>query len=197
MYMSFKLPTFLFLLAGTLAAVPVASATSIKEEVSLGGTQIGTILITQGGMCNSISISSTSVCVDIQMKSGSTVRLGGPVIGFSGNVNVMGSTAVSDVSMGALSIGKACGGVGKETICLDAKGSITAGSLFFVLSNADTSTGIEIGNLHVASGLCSPSATCFATTSPSVVPEPSTMGLMGTGLLLLGSFVRRRFLPQS
>lgn len=196
MYTSFKLPTFLLLLAVTLAAVPVASATSIKEEISLGGTQIGTITLTQGGMCNSISILSTSVCVDIKMKSGNTVRLGGPVIGFSGNINVMGSTAVSDVSVGSLSIGKACGGVGKETICLDATGHLTAGLLFFVLSNAETSTGITVGNLHVASALCAPKATCFATTTPSVVPEPSTMGLMGTGLLVLGNFARRRFLPQ-
>src|SRR5579864_3904294 len=101
--------------------------------------------LTLGGTCNGASISNTSVCVDIQMASGSTVRLAGPVVGFSGNINVNGTTMISNVSVGSLSIGTACGGIGAQTICLDATGDITTSSLFFVLSNADTSTGITTG----------------------------------------------------
>jgi hypothetical protein len=109
---SFK-PSILALVIGVaLATVPAASATSITDMILVGGTQVGTVTLTQGGTCNGLSISSTSVCVDVQMTSGS-VRLGGPVIGFSGNVNVNGTTMISDVSVGSLSFG-ACGGITRK-----------------------------------------------------------------------------------
>ena len=187
---NFRLSTLISVLAATLATVPAASATTIKDDISVGGTLIGTLTITQGGTCNGMSISSSSVCVDIQMTSGA-VRLGGPVIGFSGNLNVNGATVISDVSVGSLSVG-ACGGVTKELICFDAKGSLTTPSLFFVLSNADTLTGITVGNVHVAGSFCGGSGTCFATTTQvSAIPEPGSMVLMGTGLIGLGYFAHR------
>jgi hypothetical protein len=192
----FRLSILAVLVAGTLAIVPAALADSVTltDTISLGGMQLGTATLTQGGMCGTTSIASTSVCVDIQMTSGS-VRLGGPVIGFSGNVNENGMTStLTDVGgIFTLSSG-ACGGVSKETICFDANGSATAQSLFLVLTNADTSSGITLGNIHVAGSFCAPSATCFATTTEvSTVPETGSLSLVGTGLIGLAALVRRRF----
>jgi len=128
-YNGFKLSIFALVIAATLASVPAASAKSIIDDIFVGGTQIGTMTLTQGGTCDGMSIASSSVCVAIQMTSGA-VRLGGPVVGFSGNVNVGGTTMISDVSVGSLLSG-ACGGVGAQTICLDAHGSATTTTLFF------------------------------------------------------------------
>jgi len=65
-----NLSILVLVIAAALATVPAASATTITDNLFIGTTQIGTVTLTQGGMCNGASISSTSVCVDVTMTSG-------------------------------------------------------------------------------------------------------------------------------
>ena len=61
-----KLSIFAFVIAATLAMLSSASATSISEDIAVGGTLIGTVTLTQGGTGSCTGFSSTSVWVIFQ-----------------------------------------------------------------------------------------------------------------------------------
>jgi hypothetical protein len=174
-----------------LAIVPAASADTIETfDIQVSGTTIGTATLAQGGT-NGCAADAGDVCVTISMTGSNGVRFGGPTVGFSGNIN--DDSTISALSTGDLAAG-ACGDLG-TTLCFDANGSLTASLVTFVLTDADVSTGITIG-LHVTSSLCATGNTCFATfvsTPPPAIPEPGTLGLLGTGLVGIAGMIRRRF----
>ena len=188
---SLQLSILAFIIAAALAMVPAASATTLN--ISFDGTVVGTATLTQGGTCDSQVIPSTSVCVDIQMKSGTQIRMSGNgAIGFSGDLNVGGNTTIDFDSSSMLTIKSgACAGA-HSLICLGApaNGGTNLSSLFIGLSNANLSTGISIDEIHIIGAVCGSEETCHATTS--VVPEPGTLGLLGAGLIGIAGLVRRR-----
>jgi hypothetical protein len=202
---SLKIAVSVLFIAAALAMAPLASANSItfnlnSNNLGISGS-VGTVTITDSGL--------NQVTVSIMMNAGYSVKLEGGDFAFNGasgltlaGVSSFTATAgiitYSGLDFQHLKTTQNISKFGNFAFDFtDVKGQphgvVSADTVTFVLTDTNLTasefTGVAIHFCTASGSSCSPN-TGFAST----VPEPGTLGLLGTGLIGLGGLVRRRFL---
>jgi len=197
----------LAVLALSLVRVPAAHADSMSfsltsNNLGLGGT-VGTVLISD--------TATDQVTVTITMNAGFSLKLPGGDIAFNGPSGLTAGSA-SDVQGAASMIGFT--GLSFHQFFADKnisqfgnfsfdfanvkggpKGVVSADTLTLVLSasglKADQFTGVAIHFCTASGGGCGPQTGFASNGTPTAVPEPGTLSLLGTGLVGLAGFARK------
>lgn len=206
---SLKVSILVFSVAA-LAMVPMASATSFTFDLSsnnLGiNANIGTVTFADAG-ANAVTVTITMNAGFSVKLQGGDVALSGPsglaLAGVSGLTGFSGNQTFSGLSFKNFKTSQNISQFGTfafdfANVSGSPHGVVSVDSLSFTLTasglKASQFTGIALHFCTASGTNCGPNTGYVVGTpsAPSTVPEPGTLGLVGTGLVGLAGIVRRR-----